>query len=127
NQRHAEFVKVVIPSSQKSGSGLAFGTAVNLDDDGPLAREILWRAIIETGDFSIVETLPANKFWFCKLFGNQAAKFAVRPASQLVGGNIERKDIRGGSGRRDRESEVAIVAMPVQASENSDGQLWNRS
>ena len=99
----------LISARQKAhGKGVnRVGLAVDVDDDGE--RPFTVRLVEKRRDGPAIECLVANQFGCDERVALEAADLAECPAGQLVGGNIECKDVAGRLGRVEDETESATV------------------
>src|SRR5262249_4766839 len=119
-------VEEVIPAGQKRGTELTFRTAMNVDHHRSLAAESSGRLIEEAGDPALVETLPADQLGLDELLGVQPAGFTVGPAIDLVKDQVQRINVHGRAGGNQREAEVLVVVVPMNAGDGAGGQLGQR-
>ena len=117
DQGDAKFIEKVVVAAEESRSGLAFGSAVDENEDRPLASEFGWRPVEEAGDHFAVETLP-----FYKLSGGKRAGgdrgFALGPAGDLAIVRVERECVGSDLRIRKGKTELPAVTVPPQARDN---------
>src|SRR6185503_11567495 len=117
DDRDAELVQEIVVAADEDGAGLAFRSAVNADDHRTLARESRRRAVVEAGHLEAVEALPAHQLRLRQFGGDQSADLALGPARDRAPGGVERVHVGGRARARDREPQLATVAMPGQRAE----------
>ena len=92
---------------------------MNINDHRPLAAKLRWRTIEKSADRAPIPRFPVDELRLREVRGIQPAGFAESPALDFPGLHIKRINIRTRSRRRQAESHVAIILLPVHARENT--------
>ena len=80
-QRHPEFVEIIIVARLETRARLALGPAMNADQHGPRTGKFLAvRAIEKTGNLQSIEAGNADQFRLDERLRIQPASFTFRPA-----------------------------------------------
>ncbi len=62
----AKFIQIIVRASQEVGTGLAFGAAMNFDQDRALTGKFGWRRIEKTGNHAAIKTFPVDELGFAE-------------------------------------------------------------
>src|SRR5262249_29788227 len=120
---HAELVDGVVPRADEARPRLALRTPMDLDRDGPPARELRGiRTVQETRDLAPVEALPGDELGLGEGLGVQAAELARRPALELAGLHVPRIRIRVRAGRLHGEADRGPVRVPADSRHRAERQ-----
>jgi hypothetical protein len=99
---------------------------VNVDDDGPRARELLRGPIEDAGDHQPVEALPRDYFCVRQRLRVGSAHLARRPSLEASAFHIDRVDIAERSRTREVDRKRSPGPVPGQIPDHAGRQRWHR-